>query len=59
MHAGDAGLAAARVCQFPSSGFKGICVSDTICAQVCIHEGYGGGQCERLRRRCLCQKKCP
>ncbi|XP_020269415.1 defensin-like protein 21 [Asparagus officinalis] len=50
--------AEAKVCEAPSAGFKGLCTSDTNCAQICITEGWTGGHCEGLRRRCMCQKPC-
>ncbi|OAY85865.1 Defensin-like protein [Ananas comosus] len=48
----------AGVCRVPSRNFKGLCMSDTNCANVCIGEGFTGGDCDGLRRRCLCQKPC-
>nr|CAD1820557.1 unnamed protein product [Ananas comosus var. bracteatus] len=48
----------AGVCRVPSRNFKGPCMSDTNCANVCIGEGFTGGDCDGLRRRCLCQKPC-
>ncbi|CAA7405500.1 unnamed protein product [Spirodela intermedia] len=47
-----------RVCEFPSSIFKGLCWRDRNCANVCHAEGHGGGHCEGVRRRCICQKPC-
>ncbi|KAJ3693519.1 hypothetical protein LUZ60_008999 [Juncus effusus] len=47
-----------RLCTKASRGFKGLCFADTNCAQVCMTEGYTGGNCHGLRRRCICQKPC-
>ncbi|KAJ0980830.1 hypothetical protein J5N97_009085 [Dioscorea zingiberensis] len=48
----------AKLCRVPSSGFRGICYSDTNCLHVCVSEGYNGGQCKGFRRRCICYKIC-
>ncbi|KAK1256644.1 hypothetical protein QJS04_geneDACA024732 [Acorus gramineus] len=48
----------ARLCKVPSGGYRGVCVSDTNCAQVCMSEGFSGGDCKGLRRRCMCYKQC-
>nr|UYE91509.1 defensin 4 [Zingiber officinale] len=41
-------------CKTPSRTFKGLCVSDSNCAQVCRSEGFPGGDCHGVRRRCMC-----
>ncbi|KAK3037379.1 hypothetical protein RJ639_030477 [Escallonia herrerae] len=56
---GDVSLVAeARTCLSQSQRFKGPCVSDTNCASVCHTEGFHGGDCRGLRRRCFCTKHC-
>ncbi|PWA96134.1 Defensin SD2 [Artemisia annua] len=47
-----------RTCLSQSHKFKGPCVSDTNCASVCKTEGFPGGDCQGLRRRCFCTKHC-
>ncbi|KAI3730442.1 hypothetical protein L1987_61617 [Smallanthus sonchifolius] len=47
-----------RTCQSQSHNFKGACLSDTNCANVCKTEGFPGGKCRGLRRRCFCTKHC-
>ncbi|KAI3816413.1 hypothetical protein L1987_16109 [Smallanthus sonchifolius] len=47
-----------RTCQSQSNKFKGTCLSDTNCANVCHSEGFPGGDCIGLRRRCFCTKPC-
>ncbi|XP_045833261.1 defensin Ec-AMP-D1-like isoform X1 [Trifolium pratense] len=51
-------VAEARICESPSHAFKGVCMSDTNCASVCLTEGFSGGHCVGLRRRCFCTKPC-
>ncbi|GFP94954.1 defensin-like protein [Phtheirospermum japonicum] len=47
-----------RMCETPSSKFKGVCLSDTNCELVCSSEGFVDGQCEGFRQRCMCRKPC-
>ncbi|CAE6063481.1 unnamed protein product [Arabidopsis lyrata] len=48
----------ARTCASQSQRFKGKCVSDTNCANVCHNEGFPGGDCRGFRRRCFCTRNC-
>ncbi|KFK33427.1 hypothetical protein AALP_AA5G011600 [Arabis alpina] len=48
----------ARTCESQSHRFKGTCVSDTNCANVCHNERFGGGRCRGFRRRCFCTRNC-
>ncbi|CAF2143078.1 hypothetical protein BRARA_B03089 [Brassica rapa] len=48
----------ARTCESQSHRFKGPCVSENNCANVCHNEGFGGGKCRGLRRRCFCTRHC-
>ncbi|XP_019198213.1 PREDICTED: defensin Ec-AMP-D1-like [Ipomoea nil] len=51
-------VAEARTCESPSTKFKGPCARDSNCASVCQTEGFPGGDCKGLRRRCFCTKPC-
>ncbi|XP_072986918.1 defensin-like protein 2 [Typha latifolia] len=48
----------ARTCETQSHKFKGPCVRASNCANVCKTEGFHGGVCRGLRRRCFCTKNC-
>ncbi|XP_030512847.1 defensin Ec-AMP-D2-like [Rhodamnia argentea] len=48
----------ARTCESQSQRFKGACVRGSNCAAVCQTEGFHGGHCRGLRRRCFCTKNC-
>ncbi|WJZ92270.1 hypothetical protein VitviT2T_011278 [Vitis vinifera] len=48
----------ARVCESQSHKFEGACMGDHNCALVCRNEGFSGGKCKGLRRRCFCTKLC-
>nr|P81457.1 RecName: Full=Defensin-like protein 2; AltName: Full=Fabatin-2 [Vicia faba] len=41
-------------CKVKSNRFNGPCLTDTHCSTVCRGEGYKGGDCHGLRRRCMC-----
>ncbi|KAJ9554129.1 hypothetical protein OSB04_018174 [Centaurea solstitialis] len=48
-----------RTCESKSHKFKGTCLSDTNCGNVCKNEGsFSGGKCRGFRRRCFCTKHC-
>ncbi|XP_050872255.1 defensin Tk-AMP-D6 [Lathyrus oleraceus] len=51
-------VADARDCESPSQIFKGLCFTDTNCASVCHTEGFPGGKCKGLPKRCICTKPC-
>ncbi|KAF3774338.1 Defensin J1-2 [Nymphaea thermarum] len=51
--------AEARMCDTPSSRFRGLCFSDSNCQTVCHGEGFPHGDCHGFRRRCICSKPCP
>ncbi|KAL3736249.1 hypothetical protein ACJRO7_025239 [Eucalyptus globulus] len=35
-----------------------MCISSRHCGLVCKDEGFEGGKCKGLRRRCFCFKSC-
>ena len=47
-----------KVCTYKSEKFRGICLSDIKCTDVCKKEGFEGGDCEGVRRRCYCYNQC-
>ncbi|OAY58275.1 defensin Ec-AMP-D2 [Manihot esculenta] len=51
-------VAEARICESQSHRFKGVCVRKSNCAAICQTEGFHGGHCRGLRRRCFCTKHC-
>ncbi|PRQ30387.1 putative oxidoreductase [Rosa chinensis] len=48
----------AKICEYPSRTFKGLCVKDKNCVVRCRSEGYNYGKCSHVRRRCRCFKPC-
>ncbi|XP_022717107.1 defensin-like protein 1 [Durio zibethinus] len=48
----------ARVCESKSHRFKGPCLSHHNCGMVCKNEGFSGGKCRGVRRRCFCTRRC-
>ncbi|KAL6189737.1 PREDICTED: defensin Ec-AMP-D2-like [Fragaria vesca subsp. vesca] len=54
----NAMVAEARTCETLSHKFKGTCLRESNCASVCQTEGFTGGDCRGLRRRCFCTKHC-
>ncbi|XP_020260248.1 defensin-like protein [Asparagus officinalis] len=48
----------ARTCESQSHRFRGPCVRESNCASVCQTEGFPGGDCRGLRRRCFCTGPC-
>ncbi|WCJ37616.1 Defensin-like protein 1 [Euphorbia peplus] len=47
-----------RECESQSQKFKGMCMIDHNCAEVCHEEGFSGGHCRGFRHRCFCSKPC-
>ncbi|KAG9153485.1 hypothetical protein Leryth_018745 [Lithospermum erythrorhizon] len=45
-------------CESRSQQFKGMCLSETNCGNVCKTEGFLSGKCTGFRRRCFCTKEC-
>ncbi|OIT30414.1 defensin-like protein, partial [Nicotiana attenuata] len=41
-----------------SNTFPGICITKQPCRKACISEGFTGGHCSKIIRRCLCTKPC-
>ncbi|GFP83562.1 defensin j1-2 [Phtheirospermum japonicum] len=53
-------VAEAKECESLSQKFKGVCFMSghSNCAEICETEGFTGGKCEGIRRRCFCTKPC-
>ncbi|KAL8258015.1 hypothetical protein R6Q59_030056 [Mikania micrantha] len=47
-----------RTCYAQSHKFKGICLSFANCSNVCKSEGFPGGRCREITRKCFCIKPC-
>ncbi|CAN6719188.1 unnamed protein product [Malus baccata var. baccata] len=47
-----------KICEFPSTLFKGLCFSSNNCKHTCKKEQFTRGKCSLLTRRCMCTKKC-
>ncbi|PIN01664.1 hypothetical protein CDL12_25831 [Handroanthus impetiginosus] len=47
-----------KICKYKSKKFWGLCLSDIRCTDVCKSEGFQGGDCQGLRRRCYCYNHC-
>ncbi|XP_011070576.1 defensin Ec-AMP-D1-like [Sesamum indicum] len=47
-----------KTCLYKSKKFGGICIAGAKCDSVCKREGFQGGKCRGLRRRCYCFKPC-
>lgn len=48
----------ATECKYKSHLFKGMCFNKDKCYFICQSEGFERGQCEGIRRRCMCTKTC-
>ncbi|GER37206.1 defensin [Striga asiatica] len=47
-----------KICEYKSERFWGVCLSDIKCADVCKDESFESGDCQGLRRRCMCYNHC-
>ncbi|XP_055833620.1 defensin Tk-AMP-D6-like [Solanum dulcamara] len=49
----------AKLCQYHSETFHGVCVTGNNCNQHCLKEHFEGGRCHGIRHyRCVCYKTC-
>ncbi|XP_016438051.2 defensin-like protein 1 [Nicotiana tabacum] len=48
----------AKLCQYKSRTFFGVCVSGNTCNQKCQGEAFDGGRCHGVRRQCCCYRTC-
>ncbi|MQL88729.1 hypothetical protein Taro_021298 [Colocasia esculenta] len=55
---GTTRVADARTCSTRSLTFRGICLIDANCANVCRAEGFNSGDCRGFRLRCFCTIPC-
>lgn len=47
-----------KTCTYESRKYWGLCFNDIKCSEVCIKEGFIGGDCQGVRRRCMCYNHC-
>ncbi|KAB2606896.1 defensin-like protein 2 [Pyrus ussuriensis x Pyrus communis] len=47
-----------KICEVPSTLFKGLCFSSNNCKHTCRKEQFTRGHCSVLTRACVCTKKC-
>ncbi|KAL1222691.1 Defensin-like protein 2 [Cardamine amara subsp. amara] len=52
------GTVEARTCESQSHRFKGTCMNEQNCRDICHNEGFIGGKCRGFRRRCFCTRNC-
>ncbi|XP_060198766.1 defensin Tk-AMP-D5-like [Lycium barbarum] len=49
----------AKLCQYHSKTFHGVCITGNNCNQKCLEERFEGGRCHGLRHyRCICYRTC-
>nr|GMD16729.1 defensin-like protein 1 [Ipomoea batatas] len=48
----------ARLCNYRSQKFTGVCVVGNKCHSSCLSQGFAGGHCHGLRHLCYCYKNC-
>ncbi|KAF6174642.1 hypothetical protein GIB67_006294 [Kingdonia uniflora] len=56
---GPSQVVEARTCESQSQRFKGLCLRKANCASVCQTEGFPGGDCKGIIRKCYCINPCP
>nr|XP_028946669.1 defensin-like protein 2 [Malus domestica] len=49
-----------KICEVPSTLFKGLCISSNNCKHTCRKEQFTRGKCigDGFTRKCVCTKKC-
>ncbi|XP_047077348.1 defensin-like protein CAL1 [Lolium rigidum] len=57
---GTTKVAEARHCLSQSHRFKGTCIRNSNCANVCMTENFPDGECQTraLERKCFCKRVC-